>query len=75
MDDEAYRQLEDEKTQSENAALDWATKNGDMRLFNWCRANFRKLVSRPDLPRDQMTAADYCRARRQDRDVFGRRIK
>jgi hypothetical protein len=46
-----------------------------MKEFNAMRKALPKLVSRPDLPRDQMTAADYCRARKLDRDVFGRRIK
>ena len=44
-------------------------------MFNWLRANIKKTVGRPDLRRDEMTAADYCRARKLDRDVMGRRIK
>jgi len=73
MDDhEALRRLEDEKREAENRILNSAT---DMKEFISMRKALPKLVSRPDLPRDQMTAADYCRARRQDRDVLGRRIK
>jgi hypothetical protein len=76
MDDqEAVRRLEDEKREAENTLLNWAAETGDMRMFNYMRANIRKIVARPDLPRDLMTAADYCRARKLDRDVLGRRIK
>jgi hypothetical protein len=70
--DEQLRRLEEERREAENAWLNSAT---DQREFNYMRANIRKIVARPDLPRDEMTAADYCRARKQDRDVLGRRIK
>ena len=69
---EAGRRLEDEKREAENRILNSAV---DMREFMRMRRELPKLVSRPDLPRDEMTAADYCRARKLDRDVFGRRIK
>jgi hypothetical protein len=76
MDDQkACHQLEEEKREAENTLLDWAAKNGDTRMFNWFRANIEKIVARPDLARDKMTGADYCRARRLDRDFLGRRIK
>jgi hypothetical protein len=74
-DQEKYRRLEEEKKEAENTLLDYAAKNGDTRMFNWLRANIKKTVGRPDLRRDEMTAADYCRVRKGDRDVLGRRIK
>jgi hypothetical protein len=75
MDQEKYHRLEQEKREAENTLLDYAAKNGDTRMFNWYRANIKKIVGRPDLPRDEMTAADCCRARKLDRDIMGRRIK
>ena len=69
---EAVRRLEDEKREAENTLLNSAT---DMREFIRMRKELPKLVSRPDLPRELMTGADYCRSRELDRDVLGRRIK
>jgi len=66
------QELADERRRKENLWLNSATSQ---REFNAMRAQIPKAVSRPDLPRDQMTAADYCRARKGDRDVLGRRIK
>jgi hypothetical protein len=70
--DEQLRLLEQERREAENVLLNSAT---DQREFNAMRKALPKLVSRPDLPRDEMTGADYCRVRKRDRDAMGRRIK
>jgi hypothetical protein len=75
MDDEAYRRIEQEKQEAQNAMLQYAAENGDMRLWCWCRRNFDKIVAKSNMPREKMTHGDYIRARRLDRDVLGRRIK
>ena len=73
MDNEDLVRLqEQERSEAEKILLDSAV---DMREFIAIRKGFRKVVLHPDSPRDQMTAADYCRARKQARDVLGRRIK
>ena len=63
---------EEERNETEKILLDSAA---DMREFIAIRQGFRKLALHPDLPRDQMTPADYCRIRKGDRDPMGRRIK
>lgn len=63
---------EDARREVENTVLNTAT---DMRDFISKRAEMRKLVLHPDLPRDEMTAADYCRVRKNDRDPLGRKIR
>jgi hypothetical protein len=73
MDNEDLLRLqEQERSEVEGILLDSAV---DMREFIAIRKGFRKVALHPDLPRDHMTAADYCRVRRGDRDVLGRRIK
>jgi len=72
MDDET---LERQTTDAQNTVYDRVAKTCDQRAWNWARRNFPKLVSRPDLPRDCMTGADYIKARALDRDPMGRRIK
>ena len=77
MDDEIYRQLERQKIDDENSALDWIEKHAPedqkQRLFTWARRHFKLIISRPDLPPEKRTAADWCRVPRFD--VMGRRIK
>ena len=70
--DEQLRLLEQERRELENA---WLNSAVDQREYNLMRRELRKHPTRLDLPRDQMTAADYCRVRKLDRDVLGRRIK
>jgi hypothetical protein len=70
--DEQLRLLEQERRELENAWLNSAT---DIREFISMRKAFPKLPTRSDLPRDQMTAADYCRVRKHDTDPQGGRIK
>jgi hypothetical protein len=69
---EALRLLEEQRSTAENILLNSAV---DMREFIAMRKVLPERVGRPDLPRDEMTAADYCRVRKGDRDVLGRRIK
>jgi hypothetical protein len=69
---EFTRLLEEERRQLENAWLNSAT---DLREFISMRKTFPKLPTTLDLPRDQMTGADYCRIRRHDTDPLGRPIK
>ena len=57
---------------AENILLNSAV---DMREFIAMRKTLPERVGRPDLPRGEMTGADYIRARKLDRDVLGRRIK
>ncbi len=54
MDSKDLRLLEEERRQAENAWLNSAT---DIKEFIAMRKALPKLVGRPDLPRDQMTAA------------------
>jgi hypothetical protein len=72
MDNEDLRLLEEQRNRLMNAWLNSAT---NMREYNAMREALPKLPTRTDLPRDQMTAADYCRVRKHDRDALGRRIK
>lgn len=73
MDNADFLRLqEQERSEAEKILLDSAV---DMREFIAIRKNFHKVVLHPDLPRDQMTPADYYRARRGDRDVMGRRVR
>ena len=49
----------------------------DMKEFIAMRREIpkRPTWSESDVPRDKMKPADYCRVKRNDRDVLGRRIK
>jgi hypothetical protein len=69
---ENVRQLEEQRNTAENILLNSAV---DMREFIAMRKTLPERVGRPDLPRGEMTGADYIRARKLDRDVLGRRIK
>lgn len=72
--EENQRLLREARRELENKIYNSAT---DMREFlAMCREIPKRLTfSEAELPRDQMTAADYVRACSDDRDVMGRRIK